>query len=197
LACAIEKRGGLFEMDSKKYENVKTVWATGVHDLDLISKFNDVNFRTAVKGQAALFNFKCMDYPQLFANSIHFVPHSNGTLAVGSTSENDYSSPNATDYRLESLIENSREVIPELRQLEPIKRWADVRPRSQTRAPIVGNHPVMEGDYIINGGFKIGFGMAPELARVLIGLIFDGTDEIPDAFKPNMERENIRLKNFQ
>jgi len=28
-------------------------------------------------------------------------------------------------------------------------------------------------------------------------LIFDGTDEIPDAFKPNMERENIRLKNFQ
>ena len=197
LACAIEKRGGLFEMDSKKYENVKTVWATGVHDLDLISKFNDVNFRTAVKGQAALFNFKCMDYPQLFANSIHFVPHSNGTLAVGSTSENDYSSPNATDYRLENLIENSREVIPELRQIEPIKRWADVRPRSETRAPIVGNHPVMEGDYIINGGFKIGFGMAPELARVLIGLIFDGTDEIPDAFKPNMERENIRLKNLQ
>jgi hypothetical protein len=58
----------------------------------------------------------------------------------------------------------------------------------------VGNHPVIEGDYIINGGFKIGFGMAPELARVLIGLIFDSIDEVPEAFKPNIVKDPTSLR---
>ena len=141
-----------------------------------------------IKSQAALFSFKCMDYPQVFAKSVHFVPHFNGTLAVGSTSENEFSLPNATDEGLDRLIEDSRGIIPELRKHQPIKRWADVRPRSESRAPIVGKHPLIDGDYIVNGGFKIGFGMAPELASVLISLICDGVDKIPEAFRP----KNIR-----
>ena len=190
LARAIQKKGGVFEPHLKKYSNIRTVWATGVHDLERISKFTNVKFRTAVKGQAALFNLNRVDYPQVYANSIHFVPHSNGTFAVGSTSENEFSSSNTTDERLERLIENSMSIIPELRRLEPIKRWADVRPRSESRAPIVGKHPMIEGDYIVNGGFKIGLGMAPELARVLISLIFDGIDQVPEAFKPKVKFRN-------
>jgi len=89
---------------------------------------------------------------------------------------------------LDRLIEDSRSIIPELRKQQPIKRWADVRPRSESRAPIVGKHPLIDGDYIVNGGFKIGFGMAPELASVLISLICDGVDKIPEAFRP----KNIR-----
>ena len=38
LARAIEKHGGLFETEPIKNLNAKTVWATGVHDLDRISK---------------------------------------------------------------------------------------------------------------------------------------------------------------
>jgi hypothetical protein len=49
---------------------------------------------------------------------------------------------------------------------------------------------MIEGDYIVNGGFKIGLGMAPELARVLISLIFDGTDQVPEAFKPKVKIHN-------
>ena len=190
LARAIQKKGGVFEPHLKKYPNIRTVWATGVHDLERISKFTNVEFRTAVKGQAALFNLNRVDYPQVYANSIHFVPHSNGTFAVGSTSENEFSSSTATDERLERLIENSMSIIPELRRLEPIKRWADVRPRSESRAPIIGKHPIIEGDYIVNGGFKIGLGMAPKLASLLITLIFDGTDQVPEAFKPKVKVRN-------
>ncbi len=190
LARAIQKKGGVFEPHLKRYPNIRTVWATGVHDLERISEFTNVKFRTAVKGQAALFKLNRVDYPQVYANSIHFVPHSNGTVAVGSTSENEFSSSTTTDERLERLIENSMSIIPELRRLEPIKRWADVRPRSKSRAPIVGKHPIIEGDYIINGGFKIGLGMAPELARLLISLIFDGNDQVPEAFKPKVKFHN-------
>ena len=193
LARAIQKRGGVFEPHLKNYPNIKTVWATGIHDLERITKFTNVKFRTGVKGQAALFNLNRADYPQVYANSIHFVPHSNGTFAVGSTSENEFSSSNTTDERLESLIENSMSIIPELRRLEPIKRWADVRPRSESRAPIVGKHPIIEGDYIVNGGFKIGLGMAPELARVLISLIFDGVDQVPEEFKPKVKPLNSSI----
>ena len=50
--------------------------------------------------------------PQVFAKSVHFVPHSNGTLAVGSTSENEFSSPNATDEGLDRLIEIQEALFP-------------------------------------------------------------------------------------
>ncbi|MEQ9673084.1 MAG: FAD-dependent oxidoreductase, partial [Roseovarius indicus] len=37
---------------------------------------------------------------------------------------------------------------------------------------------------IANGGFKIGFGMAPKVAEVMAALILEGRDEIPEGFRP-------------
>lgn len=39
------------------------------------------------------------------------------------------------------------------------------------------------GHYVANGGFKIGFGMAPKIAQVMADLILDGHDAIPDGFR--------------
>ncbi|MEL6516514.1 MAG: FAD-dependent oxidoreductase, partial [Pseudomonadota bacterium] len=55
-------------------------------------------------------------------------------------------------------------------------------PRARSRAPMLGAWPDRPGHFIANGGFKIGFGMAPEVARVMATLILDGTDDIPPAF---------------
>jgi len=44
---------------------------------------------------------------------------------------------------------------------------------------MLGNHPQRTGDFVANGGFKIGFGMAPKIADVMADLMLEGRDTIP------------------
>jgi glycine/D-amino acid oxidase-like deaminating enzyme len=64
-----------------------------------------------------------------------------------------------------------------------MRRWAGARPRTKTRAPVLGPHPVYRDAFIANGGFKIGFGMALGVAEVMADLVVDGMDRIPDDFR--------------
>ncbi len=48
---------------------------------------------------------------------------------------------------------------------------------------MLGPWPGRAGQFIANGGFKIGFGMAPKVAEVMADLVLDGRDAIPDAFR--------------
>jgi glycine oxidase len=48
---------------------------------------------------------------------------------------------------------------------------------------VLGAWPARPGHFIANGGFKIGFGMAPKIAEVMADLVLGGTDTIPDAFR--------------
>ena len=57
------------------------------------------------------------------------------------------------------------------------------RPRSRSRAPMLGPLPDAPGQFVANGGFKIGFGMAPKVAEVMAELMLDGRDTIPDGFR--------------
>jgi glycine/D-amino acid oxidase-like deaminating enzyme len=82
------------------------------------------------------------------------------------------------------LIAKARGAVPALAQAREIRRWAGVRPRARTRAPMVGAHPFRAGEYIANGGFKIGFGMAPLMAQKLADLVVHDRDTIPETFDP-------------
>ena len=160
------------------------LWATGLHDLLRISKLRRRAFGTGVKGQAALFDFDRAMAPQIFAETLHFIPHEDRTLAVGSTSEREYEALDTVDGQLEHLIETAQHILPELQTAPVIKRWAGVRPRSRSRAPVLGLHPIENGAFIANGGFKIGFGMAPKIAQIMADLILEGRDAIPREFRP-------------
>jgi glycine oxidase len=48
---------------------------------------------------------------------------------------------------------------------------------------MLGAYPGRSGHFIANGGFKIGFGMAPKIAQVMADLILEGRDTIPDGFR--------------
>ncbi|NDD43767.1 MAG: FAD-dependent oxidoreductase, partial [Rhodobacteraceae bacterium] len=161
----------------------KVVWAAGAWDLKRISDYTGKSFGAGVKGQAALFDYDQRRQPQIFADALHFIPHGDGTLAVGSTSERDYMDPKATDEHLDSVIERAISIIPDLRYAKVLARWAGVRPRSKSRAPVLGAHPMDTSEYIANGGFKIGFGMAPRIAQVMADLILEYSDTIPNDFR--------------
>ena len=182
LAEALRLKGVSFPGEG--VDKGKTVWATGAEDLFHISKRLERPFGNGVKGQAALFDLDRRDCAQVFAQTMHFIPHADGTLAVGSTSERTYEDGTSTDEKLHKLITDARSILEDLKNAKVIQTWAGVRPRTKSRTPVLGTHPLYPNAYIANGGFKIGLGMAPKVAEVMSDFILEGIDNIPEEFRP-------------
>jgi glycine oxidase len=137
---------------------------------------------TGVKGQAVLLRYPAPDAPQVFVDGLHIVPHADGTVAIGSTSERDFTDPASTDAQCDALLARAIATCPQLANAPVLERWAGVRPRATSRAPLMGAWPGRAGQFVFNGGFKIGFAMAPYLAQIMADLVLDGVDRIPDGF---------------
>jgi len=183
LSAAIRARGGRIE-EGRTVEPVgRVVWATGTVGLADLSAALGRTMGGGVKGQAAAFACAAAARPQLFVGGLHIVPHADGTVAVGSTSERTYDDAGSTDDALEALIEKARSVCPMLAAAPVVERWAGLRPRARSRAPMLGAWPDKPGHFIANGGFKIGFGMAPKVAQVLADLVLEGRAAIPEGFR--------------
>ena len=182
LAAAICARGGEIGPDAGDVGG-PVIWATGTAGLEALAADLGRPIGGGVKGQAALLAHDAAALPQLFIDGLHIVPHADGTVAIGSTSERLWSDPAGTDDQLEALIRRARAACPALEGAAVLDRWAGLRPRSATRAPMLGPWPGRAGQFIANGGFKIGFGMAPKLAEVTVDLVLDGVDRVPAAFR--------------
>jgi glycine oxidase len=183
LGRAVENLGGVITTAGARQGAILD--ARGWQGLVEMSEDLGQEIGNGVKGQAALLDFARPSEPQLFADGLHIVPHLDGTVAIGSTSERYFKSPTDTDGQLNDLIAKAKQLFPVLRDAPVLARWAGVRPRAFTRAPMLGKHPVNPDWFIANGGFKIGFGMAPKIGQVMAALILDRVDLIPDDFRAN------------
>lgn len=183
LAAAIGALGGQVREGDIAPPGGLTIWATGAQGLADLSADLGQPIGGGVKGQAALFACDASPFAQLFVDALHIVPHHDGTVAVGSTSERVWNDPSATDARLDDLITKARAACPMLASAPVIGRWAGIRPRAASRAPVLGAWPGRPGHFIANGGFKIGFGMAPKVAEVMADLVLDGRADIPEGFR--------------
>ena len=173
LADAVVALGGEVLTDGPAAGAV--VWATGWAGVQEIGG-------TGVKGQAALLRYDAVGQPQLFADALHIIPHWDGTVAVGSTSEREFDETYSNDDQLDGILMRAYAAFPVLAGAEVLERWAGVRPRSRSRAPVLGHHPTRPGQFIANGGFKIGFGMAPKVGEVMADLVLDVHDKVPEGF---------------
>ena len=100
LVTAIRNSGGDIVREAK--DQGSTVWATGWKGLLELSQVFDQPVGHGEKGQAALLEFDAAGHPQIYADGLHFVPHLDGTLAIGSTTERYfdcllYTSPSPRD----------------------------------------------------------------------------------------------------
>ncbi|MFD0858991.1 NAD(P)/FAD-dependent oxidoreductase [Roseovarius aquimarinus] len=181
LAAAIRARGGRIVAEGADAGQV--VWATGAAGLAELNARHTRLVGAPIKGQAALLGFAMPDHPQLFAGGVHIVPHADGTTAIGSTTEREFDGLE-TDAQLDDVIAAARAALPALEAAPVIARWAGLRPRARSRAPMLGAHPLRAGQFIANGGFKIGFGMAPKVGAVMADLMLEGRADIPEGFRP-------------
>ncbi|MZR15218.1 FAD-dependent oxidoreductase [Maritimibacter sp. DP07] len=182
LAAAVQALGGTIAAEAG--DEGAVVWATGAAGLEALTKRHHRMVGVAVKGQAARLAFDARDLPQIFADTMHVVPHADGTTAIGSTTERDFDAPDTTDDQLDAVIARARAAVPALADAPVVERWAGLRPRARTRAPMLGAWPDRPGHYIANGGFKIGFGIAPMVGQVMADLVLEGRDDIPADFRP-------------
>jgi glycine/D-amino acid oxidase-like deaminating enzyme len=181
LAGAITALGG--EIAREGADAGAVFWATGYEGLRALSEGRPRSAGTGVKGQALLLAHSAPELPQLFVEGLHIVPHADGTLAIGSTSEREFDDPAGTDAQAEALLDRAVAAVPSLAGARELRRWAGVRPRARSRAPMLGEWPGRPGHYIANGGFKIGFGVAPRVAQVMAELMLEGKDGIPEGFR--------------
>lgn len=163
-------------------EQGAVIHATGIAGLAELSQALGAPVGSGVKGQALSLRFEARDQPQLFVDGLHIVPHADGTVAIGSTSETTWTH-DGTDAQLDDLHAKAIAAVPALAGAEVTNRWAGIRPKAASRAPVLGEWPHRPGHFIANGGFKIGFGMAPKVAEVMADLVLGGRDTIPKDFR--------------
>ncbi len=176
LVAAVRALGG--EVLDEAADQGLVVHATGVAGLAALGVALGHKVGGGVKGQAAVFAADARDCPQIYAAGLHVVPHADGTVAVGSTSENVWS-VDGVDGQLDDLIVRARAVVPALARADVVERWAGIRPRAVTRQPVLGAWPGRPGVFVANGGFKIGFGMSPKVAEVMADLMLEARDLVP------------------
>jgi glycine oxidase len=183
LVAALGVLGVAVETGDTPPEGAETVlWATGAQGLADLSADLGYAVGAPIKGQAALLAADWRNAPQLFIDGIHVIPHADGTTAIGSTTERDFTDATDTDAQIEEILDRVRLAVPALAKAPVRERWAGLRPRSRSRAPMLGAWPGRPGHFVLNGGFKIGFGMAPKLAHLAADLLLSGQAGIPPGF---------------
>lgn len=147
-----------------------------------------------VKGQAALFRGDIdPTLPVIFDRGIYVVPHEGGYCAVGSTSENSFDDPFATDAQLDEVIASACRLAPVLRSATLVERWAGLRPKAIGRDPMAGRHPDFPAVSLMTGGFKVSFGIAHELARAVVAEMESGSPcKLPPSFTVDAHLEAAR-----
>ncbi len=180
LAGAIRAKGGeVIEGDPAPQDHAPTIWATGTEGLLHLNDALGRRIGQGVKGQSLLLRHPAPGAAQVFADGLHVVPHDDGTIAVGSTSENSFDHDRPDD-QLDDILARAVAICPALRDAPVIDRWAGLRPRARSRAPILAAWPDRPGHWIANGGFKIGFGMAPIIADLAADAVIAGRADFPD-----------------
>ena len=89
-----------------------------------LSRDMDKPIGNGVKGQAMLLQLDRSDLPQLYADALHVIPHSDGTVAIGSTSERAFEDPTSTDAQLEAIHSRAIAAVPALKDAQILARWA-------------------------------------------------------------------------
>ena len=146
------------------------ILAAGHETYGLVKKLTCKDLGHGVKGHSALFRLPGVaDLPALYDNGVYVVPHADGSVAVGSSSQNEWRSADKVDEdQCSGFIERAMELCPRLGEAELVERWAGVRPRSFAKDPIVGRLGESGRVHVLTGGFKISFGIAHRLAQALV-----------------------------
>jgi len=150
----------------------------GFAAFDLIEDLTGERIGRGEKGQALLLEGKGFeDRPAIYCDGLYVVPHENGTVAVGSTSDRAFEDTPPSPERTAELLKRATAFCPSLAGRPLLAEWAGIRPRCHKRDPLAGRLPGFKATYAATGGFKISFGIAHLIAE---GLLAEITGCVPN-----------------
>ncbi len=184
LAAAVIKSGGEI-MEHHPVETLEgiSVIAAGIGSGTLLAPFLGAGKIRGVKGQAALLSGGLpAGSPVIYGNGVYIIPHADGTVAVGATSENKYEDACRTDMLLDAVLAKAFAIVPTLATAKVLERHAGLRPRAPKPEAMLGQ--LDDHTFVATGGFKTGFGNAHVIASALVQLVRGEAPNIPNDLSP-------------
>ncbi len=184
LAAAVTKSGGEI-VENHPVESVKgvSVIAAGIGSGTLLARFLGEGKIRGVKGQAALLSGGLpAGSPVIYGNGVYIIPHADGSVAVGATSENKFEDARSTDALLDAVLAKAFAIVPALATAKVLERHAGLRPRAPKPEAMLGQ--LDEYTFVATGGFKTGLGNAHVIAATLVQLVRGEAPDIPNDLSP-------------
>ncbi len=188
LAGAVRALGGQIETGVRvdraaAVSGDVVIIAAGVGSGALLVPFLGEGRIKGIKGQAALLAAELPAHmPVVNGKGVYIVPHANGTVAVGATSENRYAQPFAIDAGLDAVLDKARLMVPALRGAEVLERHAGLRPKAPKPEAMLGW--LDDRTMVATGGFKTGFANAHRIGAEVVALVNGETGSFPGDFTP-------------
>ncbi|MCB1383014.1 MAG: FAD-binding oxidoreductase [Notoacmeibacter sp.] len=170
-AGRVSPDGTIHLTDGTSLRPRRVILAAGWRSFALMPGLAAMPRGSGVKGQSALLRPRAPVDPRLpvlYADGVYAIAHEDGLVAVGSTSEKQWVDDAMTDHRLDELVAKAKTLCPALRGAEIIDRWAGIRPKGPTAAPVVGPLAGAPSVILATGGFKITFALAHRMARAAV-----------------------------
>lgn len=177
---------GFYYLD-QRYSHV--VFANGI-DVFQESPFQTLPIKPN-KGEWIRVKSEELELDGILNSSVFVKPEGNSEFTVGATYDRHKLSPLVTEERRIELMEKFEEITGS-QPTSLVDHRGGIRPTSPDRKPIVGEHPVRKGMYILNGLGSRGILHAPLMAKWLCDFILDGTPIDP---KVDVNRFRKRLLN--
>jgi glycine oxidase len=111
--------------------------------------------------------------------SIYLVPRADGEIVVGATVEERGDDTRVTVGGVSELLDDAREVVPRLSEVELVETSAGLRPGSPDNAPMIGRG-ALRGLVVATGHYRNGILLAPVTADAVVDLLTTG--ELPAGF---------------
>lgn len=194
----IDGTSGQMELaDGRCLKAEKLVLANGFEAFELIETVTGEPIGRGEKGQALLLDGTGLnDRPAIYCDGLYVVPHDDGTVAIGSTSDRAQHDTKVDPERSAGLVRRATAFCPSLAGRKVLNEWAGVRPRCHKRDPMIGQLPEQDRIFAAVGGFKISFGIAHLVADALVAKMTGKTPQVPlpETFLPANHFGVQRLK---
>src|SRR5262249_42564411 len=114
----IDPAAGIAESDAQDIRFGRCILSAGHESFPVLEGMThglQLPLGQPVKGQAVLLKADVdPDLSVIFRGGLYIVPHEGGMVAVGSTSEDRFDDPSATDSQLDALLAAARDLAPAL-----------------------------------------------------------------------------------
>lgn len=170
-----DKITGVVTQNGKLHAN-KVIVCSGAWTNSLLQKPENIDVEP-VRGQMLLYKLpeKIISHI-ILKDKTYVIPRQDGHILSGSTIEHVGFNNQVTQDARQSLQDIAQQLVPQLRNHEPIKQWSALRPGTQRDVPYICKHPNIAGLYLNSGHYRYGIIMSIASARIMTELITDSTN---------------------